>query len=59
VGKEHLSKQFDADLDDIRMELLEMGGKVELMIDYPVRALVERDSSLAKLVITTDFHISR
>lgn len=59
MGKEHLSKQFDADLDDIRMELLEMGGKVELMIDYPVRALVERDSSLAKLVITTDFHISR
>jgi len=26
MGKEHLSRQFDADLDDIRMELLEMGG---------------------------------
>jgi len=59
MGKEHLSRQFDADLDDIRMELLEMGGTVELMIDNSVRALVERDSSLAKLVITTDFQINR
>ena len=32
MGKEHMSSQFDAELSEIRLRLLEMGGKVELMI---------------------------
>jgi len=59
MGREHLSRQFDADLDEIRLELLEMGGTVELMIGNAVQALVERDSSLARLVIATDLQINR
>jgi phosphate transport system protein len=39
--------------------LLEMGGKVELMISGSVKALTERDSSLATRIIAMDHEINR
>ncbi|MBF0527713.1 MAG: phosphate signaling complex protein PhoU [Deltaproteobacteria bacterium] len=49
-----LSKQFAAELTAIRQKLLEMGGKVELMIHLAMKGLVNRESSLAEEVIATD-----
>ena len=59
MGKEHMSSQFDAELSEIRLRLLEMGGKVELMIADSVQSLVERDSALAERTIALDAEINR
>ena len=47
----HLMSQFDADLNEIRAKLLEMGGKVEKMIHDAMKSLVERDTELAASTI--------
>ena len=59
MEREHFSKQYDAELKHIREKLLEMGGKVELMINDALKALVERDSVLADRVIAYDHEINR
>ncbi|MSM38264.1 MAG: phosphate signaling complex protein PhoU [Geobacter sp.] len=59
MEREHYSKQYDAELNEIRSKLLEMGGKVELMINDALKSLVERDSALADRVIAFDHEINR
>jgi phosphate transport system protein len=58
MQKDHLSSQFDAELATIRGRLLEMGGKVELMIVNAMKSLVERDSALAERTIAFDAEIN-
>jgi phosphate transport system protein len=58
MGKELMRSQFDAELNGVRARLLEMGGKVELMISNSMRSLVERDSALAERTITFDAEIN-
>ena len=57
--KEHFSSQFDVELSEVRLRLLEMGGKVELMIAECTRALMERSSVLAERIIALDGEINR
>jgi len=59
MEREHVSRQFDVQLDAIRGKLLEMGGKVELMIADSLRSLVERDAGLAEQTIDSDHEINR
>ena len=59
MEREHYSKQYDAELNEIRSKLLEMGGKVEVMINDALKSLVERDSMLADRVIAFDHEINR
>ena len=59
MEREHFSKQYEAELKNIREKLLEMGGKVEQMINDSLKALVERDSALADRVIIYDHEINR
>lgn len=59
MEREHYSKQYDAELNEIRRKLLEMGGKVETMINDALKALVERDTTLADKVIAFDHQINR
>ena len=47
----HIMKQFDEELEEIRTRLMEMGGKVEQQLQKAVRAVTEADSSLAEEVI--------
>ena len=47
----HIMKQFDDELEEIRTRLMEMGGKVEQQVQNAVRAVTEADSSLAEEVI--------
>jgi len=57
--REHFSKQFDTELNGIRVKLLEMGGKVEVMIANAMQSLVERDTELAVKTISFDHEINR
>jgi phosphate transport system protein len=59
MEREHLSRQFDVELDGIRGKLLEMGGKVELMIGNSILSLVERNTELAERTIASDHEINR
>jgi phosphate transport system protein len=59
MERNHSIKQYDAALYEIRTLLLEMGGKVELMISNAIHSLVERDSGLAEQTILSDHEINR
>jgi phosphate transport system protein len=59
MEREHFSKQFDTELNEIREKLLEMGGKVEVMIANAMQSLVERDTELAERTIAFDHQINR
>lgn len=55
----HTSRQFDADLEDVRERVLGMGGLVEQQIAEAVRALVEGDSTLGEDIIRKDAWVNR
>jgi phosphate transport system protein len=59
MEREHTIKQYDIELREIREQLLEMGGKVELMISDAMKSLVERDTALAEATIAYDHQINR
>jgi len=47
----HIMKQFDEELEEIRTQLMEMGGKVEQQLKNAIKAVIKADSSLAEDVI--------
>ena len=56
---EHIAKQFDADLENIRSRVLQMGGLVEQQIVDAFTALENGDLALAERVIATDHDVNR
>ncbi|MES1925106.1 phosphate signaling complex protein PhoU [Salinisphaera sp. T31B1] len=60
VGLEkHTSKQFDADLEDVRELVLAMGGLVEQQIADAVRALITGEGGLGEDVVAGDREVNR
>lgn len=60
VGLEkHTSKQFDADLEDVRELVLSMGGLVEQQIADAVRALIVGEGDLGEEVVRGDTQVNR
>ncbi|MFM8333564.1 MAG: phosphate signaling complex protein PhoU [Candidatus Methylumidiphilus sp.] len=55
---QHISKQYDHELLDIRSRVLALGGVVEEQIEAAVKALVERDAELAQRVIDDDYKVN-
>ncbi len=55
---EHLSKQFDAELEAIRSRVLEMGGLVESQIRRALDALGSGDRALSEEVIANDRRVN-
>ncbi len=49
-ASEMMKRPFLAELDELQQRLLEMGGLVEFGIHRSIRALIDRDSTLAQLV---------
>lgn len=54
----HISRQFNADLEEIRKHILNMGGMVEKQVTDAVTALMEADSDMASQVISTEKQIN-
>jgi len=54
---EHLSTQFDAELDDIRARLTRMGGLVEEQVRSAIFAFAEGESDLIEKVVARDAEV--
>jgi phosphate transport system protein len=53
-----MHRHFDEELKNLKSKLLRMGGMVEDQIQGALRALVERDSELAREVIENDHRVN-
>ncbi|MEE8255060.1 MAG: PhoU domain-containing protein, partial [Nitrosomonadaceae bacterium] len=58
VSREHISKQFDADLESLRMSVLQMGGLVEEQIEHAVKALTTANKDLIEQVVADDYRVN-
>lgn len=56
---QHISQQFNADLEKLRTSLLEMGGLVENQLKDAVEALQEADLNLAEKVLQTEKDVNQ
>ena len=55
---QHISRQFNEELEDIRNKVLQMGGIVEEQLGRAVKALVEGNTGLAKQVVADDYRVN-
>lgn len=56
---QHISHQFNKELEDIRNKVLTMGGLVEQQVTNGLTALLEEDNDLATRVAESDFEINK
>jgi phosphate transport system protein len=54
MQSEHISKQYDADLEAVRAKVLEMGALVEQQMLDALESLLKQNATLAKSVIKKD-----
>ncbi|MGK0298216.1 MAG: phosphate transport system protein [Gammaproteobacteria bacterium] len=57
--QQHISKEFDNELETIRSHVLEMGGLVEEQLTGAITALIESDMELAEKIINTEYKVNR
>jgi phosphate transport system protein len=57
-GSDHISRQFDAELEAIRASVLQMGGLVESQIKSAVESLLGGDVALMTRVIDDDHRVN-
>lgn len=54
----HISKQYEQELEDIRHQVLVMGGLVEAQVADAVKSLLANDVNLAEEVIANDYKVN-
>lgn len=55
---QHISKQFNHELEEIRSRVLNMGGMVENQLNNAIKALVEGDVAMASRVLEDDTKVN-
>ena len=55
---QHISQQFNDELEEVRSKVLQMGGIVEEQLGKAVRALVKGDRALAAEVLEDDYKVN-
>ena len=58
IHSNHISQQFNADLEEVKNNLLEMGGMVEKQLSDAIDAIITADSGLGALVREDDAAIN-
>ncbi|MBX2857043.1 MAG: phosphate signaling complex protein PhoU [Cellvibrionaceae bacterium] len=56
---QHISRQFNADLEQLRTGLLEMGGMVEAQLADAIQAIETADGALAEKVLKVEDEVDR
>ncbi len=54
IHSQHISRQFNQELEELKTHLMAMGGLVEKQVQEAVSALLESDSALAQRVVDND-----
>lgn len=55
---QHISQQFNLELEDIRNKVMEMGGLVEAQVADGLTALIESDGDMGAKVAASDYRIN-
>ena len=55
----HISKRFNAELEEARNQIMKMGGLVESQVENGLKSLLELDVELAQQTIDNDVHVNR
>lgn len=55
---QHISQQYNAELEDIRNRVMSMGGLVEQQLNGAINALVNGDAELGEKVISGDYRVN-
>ena len=55
---QHYSQQFNADLEEIRANVLAMGGLVERQLENAIEALRSSENDLADTVVANDYKVN-
>lgn len=55
----HTSAQYNAELEEARKHLMQMGGLVEQQVSDALKALIEMDTALAQRIIDTDQSVNK
>ena len=56
---QHISQRYNKELEEIRTQVLKMGGLVEMQSMNAIKALLESDAALAKQVIIADHQVNQ
>ena len=57
--KDHISNQFNNELEDVRNHVLNMGGMVEELLDQALNGLLSADTSLCDAAIDGDEKVNQ
>lgn len=55
---QHISQQYNEELEDVRSRVLQMGGVVEEQMEMAFRALITGDAELAREVVENDARVN-
>ena len=55
---QHISQQFNEELEEVRSKVLQMGGIVEEQLEHAIEALVEGNVEMAADVVHNDYRIN-
>jgi phosphate transport system protein len=56
--RQHISKRYDQELEDIRNKVLTMGGLVERQVSEAIRSIIESDLEAAEAVVINDVKVN-
>jgi len=56
---QHISRQFNTELENLRQKMMTMGGMVEEMLKHALQAVIHADTELAEQVIAADDRVNR
>jgi phosphate transport system protein len=57
--QQHISAKFNEELESLRNQMLEMGGKVEQQLSEALDALMKMDSGAAELIVNRDREVNQ
>ncbi len=56
---QHISRQFDNELETVRSKVLKMGGLVEAQLSNSIKALIENSIEMAESVIKNELEVNK
>jgi phosphate transport system protein len=58
-ARQHTDRHYDAELKELNLKILEMGGLVEKQIEHAITGLVERNDAMCRETIERDHDVNR